>query len=92
MSMKYDDILDLVQIMYKAKKYGYFEKVADSLDKPLSYARSFNDNVDASGTVSKIVQKTKGSKSPLVKVEPNPIKNIKGPLTIPQQPQMDTFK
>ena len=83
MGMKYDDILDLVQIMYKAKKYGYFEKVSDSLDKPLSYAKAFNDNVDASGAVPKIVQKTKGNKSPLTKVEPNPILNNKPLLTLP---------
>jgi hypothetical protein len=85
MSMKYDDILELVQIMYKAKKYGYFEKVGDSLDKPLSYAKVFNDNVDASGNVPKIVQKTKGSKTPLTKVEPNPIKNINPILGMIQQ-------
>jgi hypothetical protein len=83
MGMKYDDILDLVQIMYKAKKYGYFEKVSDSLDKPLSYAKAFNDNVDASGTVPKIVQKTKGNKTPLAKVETNPIQINKPLLTIP---------
>ena len=52
MNMKYEDILDLVQIMYKAKKNGYFEQVGD-LYKPLSDVKEFNQRAESGGKVIK---------------------------------------